>query len=180
MEKRKISYAEADAMIYVDTSSMRNSMQNVLFRVSIAVKRHHDHNNSYKGKHWIGVGLQFRCLVHYRHGRRHGSLEVDIVLERAESSASQLADSRKRQLGTRPGLSFWNLTALPSTRPHFLRGLLLMGLCGSHFYSNHHKEEYSNSRSLSEKWIQNKKREKTHFTMDKSYSKGCQGDELCL
>jgi hypothetical protein len=51
MEKRKISYAEADAMIYVDTSSMRNSMQNVLFRVSIAVKRHHDHNNSYKGKH---------------------------------------------------------------------------------------------------------------------------------
>jgi hypothetical protein len=28
--------------------------------VSIAVKRHHDHSNSYKGKHLIGAGLQVR------------------------------------------------------------------------------------------------------------------------
>ena len=29
-------------------------------RVFIAVKRHHDHSNSYKGKHLIGAGLQVR------------------------------------------------------------------------------------------------------------------------
>ena len=27
---------------------------------SIAVKRHHDHGNFYKGKHFIGVNLQFQ------------------------------------------------------------------------------------------------------------------------
>ena len=32
----------------------------VLVRVSIAVKRHHDHGNSYKGKHFIGAGLWFQ------------------------------------------------------------------------------------------------------------------------
>ena len=36
--------------------------------VSIAVKRHRDHGNSYKGKHLTGVGLQFRGSVHYHHG----------------------------------------------------------------------------------------------------------------
>jgi hypothetical protein len=30
----------------------------VCLRISIAVKRHHDHCNSYKGKHLIGAGLQ--------------------------------------------------------------------------------------------------------------------------
>jgi hypothetical protein len=30
------------------------------FRVSIAVKRHHDQNNSYKDKHLIGAGLEFQ------------------------------------------------------------------------------------------------------------------------
>jgi len=28
-----------------------------LLRASIAVKRHHDYSNSYKGKHLIGAGL---------------------------------------------------------------------------------------------------------------------------
>ena len=28
----------------------------------IAVKRHHDHSNSYKGKHLVGAGLQFQRL----------------------------------------------------------------------------------------------------------------------
>jgi hypothetical protein len=51
----------------------------VLVRVSIALKRHHDHGNSYKGKHLIGAGLRFRGLVHYHHGEklacRHGAGE---------------------------------------------------------------------------------------------------------
>ena len=41
----------------------------VLVRVSVAVKRHHDHGNSHKGKHLIGAGLQFRGSVHYYHDR---------------------------------------------------------------------------------------------------------------
>jgi hypothetical protein len=37
-------------------------------RVSIAVKKHHDHGNSYKGKHLVGEGLQLRGLVLYQDG----------------------------------------------------------------------------------------------------------------
>jgi hypothetical protein len=50
--------------------------------VSIAVKRHHDHCSSYKEKHLIGVGLQFRNLIHCHNGRKHGSMQADMVLER--------------------------------------------------------------------------------------------------
>ena len=46
----------------------------VLVRVSIAVKRHQDHSNSYKGKHLTGAGLQFRGLVNYHHDRKHGGV----------------------------------------------------------------------------------------------------------
>ena len=35
-------------------------MVTVLVRVSIAVKRHHDQGNSYKGQHLIGAGLHFQ------------------------------------------------------------------------------------------------------------------------
>jgi hypothetical protein len=48
-------------------------MKDVLVQVSIAVKIPHDHDNSYTGKHLIDAGLQFRGLVHYPHGRKHGS-----------------------------------------------------------------------------------------------------------
>jgi hypothetical protein len=52
----------------------------VLVRVSIAVKRHHDHSNSYKGRHLIGS--EFRGLVHCHHGRKHGRVQADMVLKR--------------------------------------------------------------------------------------------------
>ena len=50
---------------------------------SIVVKRHHDHSNSYKGKHLVGAGLQLRPLVHYHHGwkRTHGAGEGLRVLD---------------------------------------------------------------------------------------------------
>jgi hypothetical protein len=47
----------------------------------IAVKRHHDHGNSYKNKHVIG-NYSFRVLVHYHHGGKHGSMQADMVLEK--------------------------------------------------------------------------------------------------
>ena len=41
-----------------------------------------DHGNPYKRKHFIGAGLQFRGLVHYHHGGKHGSIQADVVLEK--------------------------------------------------------------------------------------------------
>ena len=46
------------------------------------MKRHHDHGNSYKGKHLIEAGFQFRGLVHYYHGRKHGGTKADKLLEK--------------------------------------------------------------------------------------------------
>ena len=53
-------------------------------RVSIAVKRHHDHGNSYKGKHFTGASLQsqrFSPLLSWWEAWR-GSLQAGIVLEK--------------------------------------------------------------------------------------------------
>ena len=52
----------------------------VLVRVSIAVKRHRDQGNSYKG-HLIGAGLQVRDPFHYHQGRKNGSVQADMGLE---------------------------------------------------------------------------------------------------
>jgi hypothetical protein len=52
-------------------------LNTVLFRKGfIAVKRHHDHSNSCKGKHFTRTGLQFR--VHCHHGRKQGGMQVDM------------------------------------------------------------------------------------------------------
>ena len=56
-------------------------LHSILVRVSIAVKRHHGHGKSYKGKHLIGAGLQFRGLGHYHHGGNE-SVQADMVLEK--------------------------------------------------------------------------------------------------
>ena len=48
----------------------------VVIRVSIAVKRHHNQGNSYKGQHLIGAGLQ------YHHGGKHGIVQANVVLEK--------------------------------------------------------------------------------------------------
>jgi hypothetical protein len=46
------------------------------------VKRHYDQGNSYKRRHFTGVVYSFRGLVHYHHGRKHGSMQADMVLEK--------------------------------------------------------------------------------------------------
>ena len=53
----------------------------VLVRVSIAVKRHHDQGNSYKGQHLIGAGFQVQRfspiirlhLSSWQHPGKHGA-----------------------------------------------------------------------------------------------------------
>jgi hypothetical protein len=54
-------------------------------RVSFAVKRHHDHSNSNKGKQIIGAGLQFRGSVIIIMVR-HGCMQADTVLEEPTGS----------------------------------------------------------------------------------------------
>jgi hypothetical protein len=53
-----------------------------LVKVSVAVKRHHDHGNSYKGKHRMGMAYSFRGLVHYCYGGKYGDKQANVVLER--------------------------------------------------------------------------------------------------
>ena len=49
--------------------------------VSMTVKRHHDRDCSYKGKHSIVMAhLQFRGSVHYHHGREYDRVQADMVL----------------------------------------------------------------------------------------------------
>ena len=64
------------------------------FRVSIAVKRQHYHDNSYKGKHLIAADLQahrFSNSLHVGNNVRNGAGEV------VESSTSGSSGSRKRE-----------------------------------------------------------------------------------
>jgi hypothetical protein len=49
--------------------------------ISIAVKRHHDHTNSYKGNMSLGLAYSFIGSVHCYHGRKCDSVQADMVLE---------------------------------------------------------------------------------------------------
>jgi hypothetical protein len=46
------------------------------------VKRHHNHSNSYKEKHLFGLAYSFRDSVHYCHGKKHGGMQADMMLEK--------------------------------------------------------------------------------------------------
>jgi hypothetical protein len=48
----------------------------------MAVKAHHDHSNSCKGKHLIGADLQYRGLVHCHQSVNHSGTQADTVLAR--------------------------------------------------------------------------------------------------
>ena len=50
----------------------------------IAVKRYHDHGNSYKRKHLIRAAYSFRGLIYYHPGKKHGGMQVDLVLEKEQ------------------------------------------------------------------------------------------------
>jgi|UPI00001F6546 hypothetical protein len=61
----------------------------------ITVKRHHDHSNSYKGKHLIGAGLQFQRfspLSSWREAWQHAGRQGG---EGAKSSTSLSKDSQE-------------------------------------------------------------------------------------
>ena len=72
----------------------------VLARVSIAVKRHHDQGNSYKGQHLIWAGLQIlrssplSSWEAWQHPGRHGA-------RRAENSPSCSKGSQEKMVSLR-------------------------------------------------------------------------------
>jgi hypothetical protein len=47
----------------------------------IAVKRHHDHGNSYKGKYLIGAGLQFQRFSLLLLGEDSG-MQADMMMKK--------------------------------------------------------------------------------------------------
>jgi hypothetical protein len=50
-----------------------------------------------KGNISLGLACRFRGSVHYQHGRKHGSVQADMVLEKeAESPTFRSAGSRRR------------------------------------------------------------------------------------
>ena len=82
-------------------------MRDLSFRVSIVMKRHHGHHgNSYKGKHLIGADLQFRGLVHYPHGGKHGGMQADMMLGKYLRVLYSDPQPSERKRNTGPGLSF--------------------------------------------------------------------------
>jgi hypothetical protein len=62
--------------------SAKSCRQVVLVRGSIAVNRYHDHANSYKRTTFNWGWLTVQRFVHYHHGRKHDSIQADMVLAR--------------------------------------------------------------------------------------------------
>lgn len=93
------------------------------------MKRHPDHRNTYKAKYLIGAGLG---LVHYCHGGKLGSIQVDMVLELEmrglhfdfHSAEEAIMCHTGQNLSIEDSKAYPHSYTLPSTRP----GLLQQGL----------------------------------------------------
>jgi hypothetical protein len=81
-------------------------IENCLSQCSIAVKRHHGHGNSYKGKHLTGVGLLFWGSLHYQHDRE------TWCLRRSSEFCIHISGSRKGETLSLEWAA-WNLQANP-------------------------------------------------------------------
>lgn len=57
-----------------------HKFQTVLCQVSNAVKKHHNHINSYKKTYNQCGSLSFRSLLQYHHDMEHASKKADMIL----------------------------------------------------------------------------------------------------
>jgi hypothetical protein len=91
-------------MMYVITNEVFRK-QNVLVRVSIVLKRYHDHGSSYKGKHFIGTGLQVLKSSPLTSRQEHGRVQAVMVQEKLRvvhlhlKAASRILASRQLRGG---------------------------------------------------------------------------------
>jgi hypothetical protein len=90
-----------------------------LIKVSIAMKRHHNHGNSDKRKHFTGTDLQFRGLVHCHHGRDHETMQADLALERNQGVLH--LDPQQQGLEHLKTVKPTVSETLPPNRPHPLQ-----------------------------------------------------------
>ena len=81
---------------------------------------------------YLGLAYRFRGSVHYHHGRKHGSIQVDMVLEKElrvlhldKTAARRGLPSRQLGGGSQ---SLPHSDTLPPTRPHLLQ-------CHAYFYA---------------------------------------------
>jgi hypothetical protein len=97
----------------------------------------------------LGLAYRFRGSVHYHHGRKHGSIQADVVLEESRVLYFESKAARNR-LAARKRISFtlgggWsrpfsqgrtssNKATPTPTKPHLLIVPLSMGQA----YSNHY------------------------------------------
>jgi hypothetical protein len=99
----------------------------VLVRVSIAVKRHHDQGNSYKGQRLIGAGLQvqrFSPLPSRREHGRHGAggAESSSSCSKVKREKTVLQGTRRRISKSTPRVTDFFLLGHTSQQCHSLGG----------------------------------------------------------
>lgn len=122
--------------------------------VSIAVSRHHDHSNSYKGQRLIGAGLHVQWFSPLSSEGKHGSIQVGMAAGGTKSSTSCTEGNQRLfcgQLGRRyllhsvepehrtskPAYTVTRIlqnAAHTPTRPH----LLIVSFPMEQAYSNQH------------------------------------------
>lgn len=68
-----------------------------LLRVSVALKIHNGHSNFYKGNYLIETSLQVQSVVHYHHGKTHGQVQVDKVLDNTAKDINQDEQAARRE-----------------------------------------------------------------------------------
>ena len=57
------------------------SVEEDFLRISIAMKKHHDHSGPYKGKPFIGAAYIHKIVLHYwrKHGSKHATDELRVL-----------------------------------------------------------------------------------------------------
>ena len=91
------------------------------------MERYYEQDNYYKDKHSIGAALQFLSSFHYHHGKKHGSRQAEMVLEKE----LRVLDFYPKAAIRRLTLLHWGLSmtlgalraclhsdTFPPTRPH--------------------------------------------------------------
>jgi hypothetical protein len=94
----------------------RNIFKDSCLRVSIAVKRHHNLSNSYKGKHFTEPGLQFWGLVRYCHDRSMAVCRQAWHWRR--SWEFYIWISRQQEETATPSLAWASETSVPTPQWH--------------------------------------------------------------
>jgi hypothetical protein len=111
------------------------------------VKRHHEHINSYKGKHLIEAGLQFQRF----HGRENGGMQEDMVIEKelriVHPDPKAAGEGTLGLAGAYSSSKLAPSGTLSLTRLHLLAVPLPVAkhsntlIFGGHSYSNQHTSE---------------------------------------